>query len=1044
MLENDLETACLSWLSDLGYTCLTGDDVSVGGDHEARQKYLEVVLAPRLRESLDRLNPSLPSSAVEEAFNKLTTYGAQSLAEGNREIYGWLRNGVPVEVEDSDAHKSTVLATVLDLENEGNNDFLAVQQFTVHGEKVRRPDIVLFVNGIPLAVLELKNPADINADIESAFNQIQTYKNDISQLFTYNLLNVVSDGTVARYGSLTAEYGHYSPWRLIDDEKAPEGMLELEVLVRGLLAPKTLLRFFKGFVLFMSQDGAPSIKIIAQWHQYHGVLKAVSRALDAYLHKKDGKGGVIWFTQGSGKSLLSVFYVMAIREIADFANPTFVIVTDRNDLDGQLYGTFSACEKSLRATPQQATDRDDLEEKLSTVQAGGIFFTTINKFAPKKGEKSVRRLCERENVIVITDEAHRTQYGFKAKLDEQTGETKYGLAKYMRDSLPNAIYLGMTGTPVSLDDRDTQSVFGTYVDVYDMIAAQKDNAVVPVHYESRIIELQFNEAEKQALMDEFIEATEEDDTDSQNRTVSRLTRLEALAMADGRLERLSGDLVNHWETRKESMPGKAMIVAISREAAVRLFDEIVKLRPDWKGDDLNAGKIKVVMTGNNASDPPHFQPHQTDKADRKLLEKRFKSASDELEMVIVRDMWLTGFDAPPVHTLYVDKPMQGHGLMQAIARTNRIWKDKPGGLVVDYIGIGEELKKAIKSYTRDSGTDKPPVDVSGEALAILLDTLDVIRKEFFHGFDYSQFSNPQQALALLGPAMEHITKLRPDPDEKGRNQGIHEYLDQVAKLTKAQALAGTRSEALALRDEIAFFQAVRVSLIKLTRVGSGKSRVEKEAALRQLVAKGVLVEGVQDLFGTLGLEKPDISVLDESFLKQISEMPTKNLAAELLQRLIEDEVKARSRRNVVQAKEFTDKLEEAINKYRNRGLTTAQVIEELIQLAKEISAARPPEGMGEDEFAFYQALCENESAVRELGDPILRALAHELTDKMRKSATIDWQKRQSARARMRMLIKVLLTKYRYPPDKQPAAVEKVIEQAELFADEWGIEHPSVA
>ncbi|MFC1379669.1 MAG: DUF3387 domain-containing protein, partial [gamma proteobacterium symbiont of Clathrolucina costata] len=499
-----------------------------------------------------------------------------------------------------------------------------------------------------------------------------------------------------------------------------------------------------------------------------------------------------------------------------------------------------------------------------------------------------------------------------------------------------------------------------------------------------------------------------------------------------------------WETRKESMPGKAMIVAISREAVVRVFDEIVKLRPDWKDDDLNAGKIKVVMTGNKASDPPNFQPHQTDKADRKLLEKRFKSESDELEIVIVRDMWLTGFDAPPVHTLYVDKPMQGHGLMQAIARTNRIWKDKPGGLVVDYIGIGEELKKAIKSYTRDSGTDKPPVDVSGEALAILLDTLDVIRKEFFRGFAYSQFGDPQQALALLGPAMEYITKLRPDPDEKGRNQGIHEYLDQVAKLTKAQALAGTRSEALALRDEIAFFQAVRVSLIKLTRAGSGKSRVEKEAALRQLVAKGVLVEGVQDLFGTLGLEKPDISVLDESFLKQISEMPTKNLAAELLQRLIEDEVKARSRRNVVQAKEFTDKLEEAIHKYRNRGLTTAQVIEELIQLAKEISAARPPEGMGEDEFAFYQALCENESAVRELGDPILRALAHELTDKMRKSATIDWQKRQSARARMRMLIKVLLTKYRYPPDKQPAAVEKVIEQAELFADEWGIEHPSVA
>ncbi|WP_419635023.1 type I restriction endonuclease subunit R, partial [Thiolapillus sp.] len=532
-----------------------------------------------------------------------------------------------------------------------------------------------------------------------------------------------------------------------------------------------------------------------------------------------------------------------------------------------------------------------------------------------------------------TDEAHRTQYGFKAKLDRTTGKTKYGLAKYMRDSLPNAIYLGMTGTPISQEDKDTQAVFGSYVDVYDMIAAQSDEAVVPVHYESRIIELEFNEAEKQALMDEFMEITEDEDTDSQNRTVSNLTRLEALAMADGRLERQAKDLVGHWELRKESLPGKAMIVAISREAAVRLFDEITALRPEWQSDDLTQGRIKVVMTGNKASDPPHFQPHQTDKADRKLLEKRFKDENDELELVIVRDMWLTGFDAPPVHTLYVDKPMKGHGLMQAIARTNRIWKDKPGGLVVDYIGIGEELKNAIRQYTQASGTTKSPVDVSGEALKILLDTLDVIRKEFFHGFDYSGHKDPQQALALLGPAMEHITKLNPEADERGRNKGVKEYLDQVTKLTKAQALAGTHAEAIAVRDEIAFFQAVRVSLIKLTRAGTRESRIEKQAALRQLVAKGVLVEGVQDLYRTLGLEKPDISVLDESFLQQISEMATKNLAAELLQRLIEDEVKARSRKNVVQAKEFTKKLEEAINKYRNRALTTVQVIEELIQLA---------------------------------------------------------------------------------------------------------------
>ncbi|WP_419597131.1 type I restriction endonuclease subunit R, partial [Thiolapillus sp.] len=608
-------------------------------------------------------------------------------------------------------------------------------------------------------------------------------------------------------------------------------------------------------------------------------------------------------------------------------------------------------------------------------------------------------------------------------------------------SLPNAIYLGMTGTPISQEDKDTQAVFGSYVDVYDMIAAQSDEAVVPVHYESRIIELEFNEAEKQALMDEFMEITEDEDTDSQNRTVSNLTRLEALAMAEGRLERLAKDLVEHWELRKESLPGKAMIVAISREAAVRLFDEITALRPEWQSDDLTQGRIKVVMTGNKASDPPHFQPHQTDKADRKLLEKRFKDENDELELVIVRDMWLTGFDAPPVHTLYVDKPMKGHGLMQAIARTNRIWKDKPGGLVVDYIGIGEELKNAIRQYTQASGTTKSPVDVSGEALKILLDTLDVIRKEFFHGFDYSGHKDPQQALALLGPAMEHITKLNPEADERGRNKGVKEYLDQVTKLTKAQALAGTHAEAIAVRDEIAFFQAVRVSLIKLTRAGTRESRIEKQAALRQLVAKGVLVEGVQDLYRTLGLEKPDISVLDESFLQQISEMPTKNLAAELLQRLIEDEVKARSRKNVVQAKEFTKKLEEAINKYRNRALTTVQVIEELIQLAREINEAKPPEGLTDEEFAFYQALVQNESAVRELGHPTLRALAHELTDKLRKSATINWQTRKSARAEMIAMIKVLLARHRYPPDAQKEAVDRVVDQAELLADNWAFEHP---
>ena len=1038
MNENHLEDACLEWLAGLGWTCVHGDDVSPGNEREARSRYSDVVLAPRLRAAIERLNSGLSPIEIDEALTKVAMYGAQSVVDANKEIYDWLRNGVPVERIESDGRRTVLRVRTIDVT--GQNDLLAVRQFTVHGQKIRRPDIVLFVNGLPLVVIELKNPADINADIGSAWNQIQTYKADIPQLFYYNLFSVISDGTVARYGSLTAELSRYSRWRLLEGKKVAKGQLELEVLIRGLLTPATLLPFFQGFVAFGGANGNATTKIIAQWHQYHGVEKAIERASDALLHRKDGKGGVIWFTQGSGKSLLALFYVMALRDRPEFKNPTVVLVTDRNDLDGQLFETFADSRWSLRATPAQADSREDLRDKLSQVTAGGVFFTTINKFAPESGKTKVPVLCERSNVIVIADEAHRTQYGFRADLDTRTGQTKYGLAKYMRDALPNAIYLGMTGTPVSLDDRDTEAVFGTYVDVYDMIAAQEDEAVVPVSYESRIIALRFNEAEKQALMDEFLEATDDEDESEQSKTVSRLTRLEALAMAEGRLATLAADLVTHWEARKESVAGKAMIVAISREAAVRLFEEIVKLRPEWKGDDVTTGRIKVVMTSNSA-DPLHFQPHRTDKPQRKMLEKRFKDAEDPLELVIVRDMWLTGFDAPPVHTLYVDKPMQGHGLMQAIARTNRIWKDKPGGLIVDYIGIGEELKKAIKQYTKDSGAEREPVDTSGQALRILLDSLDVIRKEFFHAFDYVGTNDPKRALARLGPAMEHILQVDPKPDENGRNRGVRAYLDQVAKLTKAQALAGTLAQAMAVREEIAFFQAVRVCLIKLTRAGESRSRLEKEAVLRQLVAKGVLVDGVNDVFGTLGLGKPDISLLDEEFLAQIQAMPTKNLAAELLERLIADQVKARGQKNAIQAKEFTHKLEEAIAKYQNRGLTTVEVIEELIKLAKEINAAQPPDGMSEEEYAFYQALIENESAVRELGHPVLRALAQELTDKLRKSATINWQNRKSSRARMVAMVKVLLAKHKYPPDKQAEATDKVIAQAELLADTWAFEHP---
>jgi len=1042
MNENDLEDLCFEWLNDIGIECIPGELLSPGAGNEERNHYSDVVLKHRLFDAISRLNPNTPSAEIDEAHQKLCTYSSQSIVEGNKEVYDWLRNGVPVDRVDSDGTRTVQRVAVIS--SNGDNEIIATRQFTIMGEKPRRPDILIFVNGLPLVVIELKNPVDLSTDIESAYNQIENYKLDTPQLFMFNLLNIISDGTTARYGSLTSDFSRYTPWRLLQGEKVRDkSKLELEVLIRGLVNQDTLLDFFKGFVAFGGESGKETYKIIAQWHQYHGVKKAVNRAVIALTEKKDGKGGVIWFTQGSGKSLLALFYVMNLRDRPEFKNPTVVLVTDRNDLDGQLYETFSLSTWSLRGTPVQAEDREDLQDILGSSEAGGIVFTTINKFAPAQGKTSAEPLCERENVVVIADEAHRTQYGFKASIDQKTGKTKYGLAKYMRDALPNAIYLGMTGTPISENDRDTESVFGSYADVYDMIDAQEDGAVVPVSYESRIIELRFNEAEKQALMDDFLENTDQEDESDKAKTVSRLTRLEELAMSNGRLKELAKDLVDHWEKRKGIINGKGMIVTISRHAAVALYDEIIALREDWKGDDLTSGKIKVVMT-SSSSDPKTFQPHRTNKTERKQLEKRLKDENDPLELVIVRDMWLTGFDAPPVHTLYLDKPMQGQGLMQAIARTNRVWKDKPGGLVVDYIGIGEELRNAIKTFTntdKTKGGNRNSVDISGEALKILLNTVDVIRKEYFHNFDYSGVDDPKIALQTLQPAMDHIIGLTSETDQNNRNVAVTGYLDQVAKLNKAQGLAGTQDEALKLSEEIAFFQAVRVSLIKLTRSGvtNGKSKLEKEAALKQLVSKGVLVDGVSDIYQTLGLEKPDISLLDERFLQQIKEMKTKNLAAELLSRLVSDQVKARGEKNSIQGKEFTKKLEEAINKYQNRGITTIEVMERLIEIAKELNESRAPDGMTDEEYAFYQALSESESAKSELGHPVLHALALELTNKLRKSATINWQNRKSARARMMAMIKVLLKSHRYPPDKEQEAIDRVITQAELLADNWAFE-----
>jgi type I restriction enzyme R subunit len=989
-----------------------------------------------LEAALRRCNPSLPSVAIDDALRRMTHYAGTSLIEANRELYHWIRNGIPVDV-DCDGHTRRQLVQVVAWDDPAQNDWLVVNQFTVKGKKTDRPDLVVFLNGLPISVIELKNPADESADIHKALNQIKNYQLEISQLFEPSAFNIISDGTVARMGSLTADAERYMPWRVAEGIEDTSQHLELEVLMRGVFDQRSLLTYLRHFVLFQTVGGN-TFKIVAGYHQFHGVLKAVERAVQAVTIKHDGQGGVMWFTQGSGKSYLAVFYVGMLREMAALENPTIVVVTDRKDLDGQLYETFAASYDMLQTKPVQAEDHDHLREVLSRQTAGGIFFTTIQKFKPKTPGARLEAISERRNIIVICDEAHRTQYGFKATIDGKTGVTRYGLATHMRDAFPAATFLGLTGTPISEDEKDTQAVFGSYVDVYDVIASQNDKTTVPIHYEIRVIELAYNEAMQPELDAELEDLTEDDDPETRAKAISRLARLESVAMADNRLGKLATDLVAHWERRLEALDGKGMIVAISRKAAVALYDEIIQLRPEWHDDDIHKGVIKVVMT-SPSSDPADLRAHATSAAEKKLLEKRLKDPNDELQLVIVRDMWLTGFDAPCLHTLYIDKPMQGHGLMQAIARVNRVWKDKPGGLVVDYIGIGPELTKAIAQYTNVVKRGGSPVDFIEGALLILKDTLQVIR-DMLQGFDYSTFHlSAHEALKLLPLAMDYVVSFDNEDDGHGRNRGVKRFLDQVVKLTKAQALAGTHPEALAIREEIAFLQAVRAALVKHTKTQAGMSEVEKEAALRQLVSKGILVGAVTDLYQTLGLDRPDISILDEHFLEEVTRLPQRNLAAELLQRLIDDEIQSRGRRNTTQQAQFSTKLEAAIAKYRARALTTQQVIEELIKIAKELNADRPPEGMSTDEFAFYQALAQNESARELMGDPVLRALAHELTDKLRKSATVDWAKRQSAREKMRVLVKVLLGKYRYPPDRQPEAIEKVIEQAERFADEWAIE-----
>lgn len=1022
--ENTLEETTLKWFQELGFAYKFGPDIVPEEPASERFSFSEVILKDRLQSALASLNSHLPPDALEEAFRKITRPELPSLIQNNRTFHKMLVNGVEVEYRHPEGRVVGDRTRLIDFDNPEANDWLVVNQFTViEGDHNRRPDIVVFVNGLPLAVIELKNPTDEEATIWSAFNQLQTYKEQISSLFVFNEILVISDGLQARFGSLTANKEWFLPWRTIEgDEAAPSTLLQLEVMIRGIFEKNRFLDYLRHFIVF-EEEADTTIKKLAGYHQFHAVRNAIGETIRATRPEGDKKCGVVWHTQGSGKSLTMAFYAGRVILTPEMENPTIVVITDRNDLDDQLFGTFSRCHELLRQKPVQAEGREDLKNKLR-VASGGVIFTTIQKFSPDLEQGEIPMLSDRNNIVVIADEAHRSQYGFAAKLQLKTGKMVYGLAQYMRSALPNASFIGFTGTPIELTDKNTQAVFGEYVSIYDIQQAVVDGATVPIYYESRLAKLELDDQETPHLDEEFEEVTEGEETAQKEKLKTKWAALDALVGTEKRLRLVAEDLVNHFEHRQEGMDGKAMVVCMSRKICVALYNEIVKLRPGWHHQDDDKGLIKVVMTGS-ASDPLDWQGHIRNKPGREKMAKRFKDASDGFKIVIVRDMWLTGFNCPSLHTLYADKPMQSHGLMQAIARVNRVFKDKPGGLVVDYLGLANQLKEALANYTNSGGKGRTAIDIN-EAVAVMLEKLEICQG-LFHSFDYSNWTS--QGLTLLPLAQEHIL---------AQEDGKSRLIQTVTELSKAFALAVPHESALEIREEIGFFQAVRAALVK-SEPGKEKTREEMEHAIRQLVSKAVTSDQVVDIFAAAGLNKPDISILSDEFLAEVRDLPQKNLAVELLRKLLNNEIKTRSLKNLIQGRSFKELLEKSIRKYQNRAIETAQVIEELIQLAKDMNKAHQRGedlGMSEDELAFYDALEVNDSAVKVLGDEILKTIALELADKVKKNTTIDWMVKQSARAKLRVLVKKILRKYGYPPDKQEQATQTVLEQAELLCHEW--------
>ena len=1039
--ESHVEDAALEWFAGLGYAVLHGPDIAPEGPTPERVSYDQVLLTERLREALERLNPHLPAETLEEVLRKVQQTETPSLIEENRRLHRYLVEGVPVEVAREDGSIGGDVARLIDFDNVDANDWLAVNQFTViEHEHNRRPDVVLFVNGLPLAVIELKNPGDENATLDGAFNQLQTYKDEIPSLFRTNTALVTSDGIHARLGSLTANLERFMPWRTVDGAAVtPKGEPELGTVIDGVFEKTRFLILIRDFTVF-EDTGSGLVKIIAGYHQFHAVRHAVDSTTAATSPEGDRRIGVIWHTQGSGKSLLMAFYAGQIIAHPAMENPTVVVITDRNDLDDQLFGTFSMCRDLLRQTPQQADNREDLQ-KVLTRPSGGVVFTTIQKFAPERGETDYPVLTDRRNVVVIADEAHRSQYGFRTRVERKTGAISHGFAKYLRDALPNASFIGFTGTPIEKEDVNTPAVFGEYIDVYDINRGVEDGATVPIYYESRIARIELDEDEKPKVDDEVAELTEDEAQGDQEKLKRKWANVEAVVGAEKRLAMVAGDLVEHFENRVVGMDGKAMIVCMSRRICVALYDEIIKRRPEWHSDDDGSGTIKVIMTGA-AADPKEWQQHIGGKARRELLAKRAKDSDDPLRLAIVRDMWLTGFDAPSMHTMYIDKPMRGHGLMQAIARVNRVFRDKPAGLVVDYIGVAQNLKSALSQYSRDdqghAGIDE------AQAVSVMLEKFEIV-SDMFHGFDYRAglAGSAQERLAALAGAIEWILDMQQraaaeESTEEGKKRAHRRFNDAVLALSKAFALAAASDAARDIRDAVGFFQTVRAALAK-SAPGKGMTSAERDLAVQQIVSRAVVSTEIVDILQAAGLETPDISILSDEFLAEVQGMEKKNLAMEALRKLINGEIRSRSRVNVVETRAFSDRLEEAIARYHTNALTTAEVIQELIELARDIRAAHQrgeDEGLSQEEISFYDALAQNESAVEVMGNDQLRVIAHELLSSLKSNAPVDWQHRASARARMRILVKHILRKYGYPPDLQDAAVQTVLQQAEALSARW--------